>query len=288
MTALLPIPRLSLAIAGLEPASVGVSAAAIDPGASRATQAPRPELRAVITLARTVGYRGLVLDATHPQTRPRDLERSARREIGALLKRNELSASGVDLFIPSEHYLDSARIDKAVHAALGAIELASELATLSDAGAGVVSVALPRFEAADARSGALRAVLQTMEQKAALVGVRIADVAAGSGGWALEPESPLGVGLDCAAALLAGEDPSLLAARLGARLVSVRITNVSRSLAGVRVAPGAVDGQLDTGALAACLTAVGFNGPVVVDLRGVPRQAAAVSDASKAWAVSSL
>lgn len=322
MGVLLPIPPLALAVTGLEPLSAGLAAAGSATSGSAVAGAPRVDLRGAITVARQAGYRGLVLDATDPQTRPRELDRSARREIASLLRRNDLACAGVDVFVPAEHLKNPATVDRAVNAVLGAIELAADLASAFR----VVNVALPTTDALG--------VGAALREHAEHVGVRIADFAFetlanvkprgeavpsataknqlvspasadpvdASGVRGTDDASPregVGVGIDTAAAILAGHDPIMLCASLAgpsgmaggagktghatSRLVCVRVTDVSRSLGGMRVALGSPDGRLDVSALAATLGSVGYDGPVVVDVRGVRDQAKALAAAPAAW-----
>lgn len=292
MGVLLPIPPLALAVAGLEPSSVGLAGVAFASGVRGAAGSARVDLRAAIDLARKSGYRGLVLDATDPQTRPRDLDQSARREIGSLLRRHDLACAGVDVFVPVEHFTDAARVDRAVSAVIGAIELAGDLG----GGSRVVNVTLPEADALGVRSA--------VQQHASRLGVRVADfsMSAGATGASApsEPDGPIGVGVDTAALLIAGHDPIMRCAALAgapgigggvasasrpraAPLVCVRVIDVSRSLVGMRVAPGSADGKLDAPALAATLGSLGYAGPAVVDLRGVRDQARAAVESPRAW-----
>ena len=93
------------------------------------------------------GVRGVQLSATQPGLRPRTLDGAARRELRARLKRLELTLSGLDLWIPPEHFTEPANVDRATAAAEAAVVLAADLGRVP------VSMTLP----ADAAASALAA-----------------------------------------------------------------------------------------------------------------------------------
>ena len=74
-----------------------------------------------------MGFRHVQLSAMQPGLRPRDLDRSGRRDLGVRLGRLGMTAAGVDLWIPQTHFVDPYQVDRAVAAVLGAIELAGAL-----------------------------------------------------------------------------------------------------------------------------------------------------------------
>ncbi len=270
-------PRLGIAMAGLDGERLGLSPAAAS------------DARALIDWVRASGFAAVQLDAAAPGIRPRDLDRSGRRDLAAVLRRADLACAGLDLWIPPEHFVSPAHSDRAVSAVLAAIELASELSLLAEGGkkspglrrGASLCLTLPASPPAD--------ILGALSAHAARHGVRIADHA-----WPIaEPEadaSPwIGVGVDPAAVLSAGEDPVALAARLGPRLAAARVTDVAAAgpTAG-RIPPGAPGGRLDLLAYAASLTIAGYTGWAVLDLRGVPDQAAAAATAQEAWQATAL
>ena len=111
--------------------------------------------------------------------------------------------------------------------------------------------------------------------------VRIADHA-----WPVressEEEGRLAVGVNPAAVLMAGEDPASIAARLGDRLASVRLSDLDSG--GNPVAPGR--GRLDVEAFIAAVSVVGWTGPLVVDLRGISTPESAMVDVIERWRAS--
>lgn len=255
------------------PLSLGLIALADDPDLAGVHLATDP--RAAIEWAASLRYRAVQLDATRPGLRPRELDRSARRDLASLLRRRELSLSGLDLFIPPEHLTDPAQIDRAVAAIAGAAELAADVAALAPGSIACVSLVLPNDLAADTRD--------ELGVQAARVGALLADFSVDDRHRPTPTDAPtadlpdehpalsshaVGVGIDPAALILRGHDPIEAVARAGARLFAARLTDAAHS---TRIAPGSAGSQLDRTAYAAALSVVGFRGPMVVDLRGVPQ-----------------
>lgn len=217
--------------------------------------------RTLIGWAGTLLCSGVQVDATAAGLRPRELDRSARRDLASVLRRAELSLSGVDAFVPLAHLSDPAHQDRAVHAIVAAIELCSELAMLGAGGGRVVSVTLPKTAGAD--------VLSVICAAAERAGVVIADHQ-----WpVVERDQPLiGVGIDPSAVVLGGGVPSEAPLKVG----SVAAARVSDLAAQGRVAPGSGDGKMDLLAYRIALDACGFRSMPVLDLRGLqdPEKAA--------------
>lgn len=226
--------------------------------------------RKAIGWAGGAGWRGIALDATAPETRPRELDNSARRDVAAGLRRNELAFAGLDLWIPPEHFVRAETIDRAIAAAVGACDLAAALHTLVGAGDRLVSLALPEG-AADAVA-ALRAAAER-------AGVRIADYRWPPGAGTVD--GPLGPGLDPAAILLAGADPVEAAAAHGGASAGARLSDLSPT---GRIVPGARTGRLDAAPYLAALDVAGYRGHAVLDLRGVPDQPRAAEEAAERFA----
>lgn len=248
-------PELSISLAGLEPET-------------GAPWAAGP--RAAIEWAAAQGFRSVQLDAAAAGIRPRDLDRSARRDLAALLRRVQLRFSGLDLWIPSEHFADSARVQRATDATMAAIDLAAELARLVESPrGGMVGLALP----AQAPTGVLRILCAHAESR----GVDVADHTTRD---SMPSDERLGVGLDPAALLLAGQDPVALAARWGGTVQCARLSDAS---AVGRVSVGGPGSRLDVRAYRATLDVLGYAREVVVDVRGVRDQAHALMRARAAW-----
>jgi hypothetical protein len=249
-------PPLSISLAGLEPSPL-------------APWAGGP--RAAIEWAASAGFRYIQLDAAAPGVRPRDLDRSGRRDLAALLRRLHMGLSGLDLWVPPEHFLDPARVERATDAALGAVSMAGDLTRLADAmGNVVVSLSLPM--------DAPGLVVAALERQADQCGVDIAD-------HTLRDEVPnaggrCGVGVDPAACLLSGKDPAAAVARAGTEVRSARLSDAT---AAGRAAVGAAGARLDLLAYEAALSVSGYIRPVIADVRGVRDQLFAASRALSAW-----
>jgi sugar phosphate isomerase/epimerase len=220
-------PRRSLSVAGLDHAE----------GA-----------RGLVALAAGLGYRAITLDATARGVRPRELDRSGRREIAALLRRHALDLSGLDLWVPRAHWQAPATQDRALSALAQAIELAAELARLvGGSSRAVVSVEVGEV------AESLRAEIAAAESRA---GGLAADHA--------RPPGLAGVGIDPAALLAAGADPVAEVVGLAAPPVSARMSDLG-PLGRVRAGLG----RLDVQAYEAVLVTRGYAGDLVVDVRGV-------------------
>lgn len=224
----------------------------------------------MLEFAAAAGYRAVQLNLGPggAALKPRDLGRSARRDLGALLRRNELLFSGGDLWIPPRHFTDPAASDRALAAAIDAVHFIAELTPLTGARAPALSLELPVGEAAAAVRSALSAA-------ATSAGVRLADHAWPPAEDGPLPVTPLGVGIDPAAVMLSGalardpdlwlRDPALALSRLAPRVNAARLSDLGSA---GRVAPG--DGRLDELAYLVALSTAAFPGCLVVDLRAVP------------------
>lgn len=231
----MPMPELALALVGLrEPASV----------------------RAKIELARTLGFRAIALDATDRESRPRELGRSARRDLASLIRRAELRCVGIDAFIPPAHFVDAAHADRAAEAVMHACDFAADLASLTD-GEAIVSTLLPPGFAGR----------RTLAAHAAGFGVRLADHHAPPDEHAGETSNEPDVGLDPATVMLAGGDVEETLASNADRIASARLSDLDSS---GRTEPGT--GRLDLLAYAVSLGTSGYDGPVVLDLRQLEDQ----------------
>ncbi len=233
------------------------------PGVSAAT------LRRMVERAAGFGVRGVVLNAATPGLRPRELSRSARRDIAAALRRAELVCDGVDLFVPPDHLQDPTHADRAVSALTDAVEMAAELAELTG-GTPVLTTLLPSEEV-----GEHEPVADVLGEMAGRVGARVADLA-----WPPGPArdaGPLGIGLDPATVMLSeglSANVPREAARLGGRLAAARLSDLDAS---GRATVG--DGRLDAPAYLVSLAVGGYGGPVVADVRGLSDPWAALTAA---------
>jgi len=215
------------------------------------------DVRWLLEFARSSGYRAVQLNAADSATRPRDLTRSGRRDLAAHLRRNQLVCSGVDLWIPRPHFSDQITTDRAVAALLDAIDFTADLAELTG-GHRVLSTLVPP-NAADG-------VLDTIADRAMAAGVEVANHAYP---WEVSSESdtPIRIGVDPSAVILAGENPAdaISSAASSERLSSVRLSDLAES---GRVVPG--EGSLESLTYRVAIATSGYARPVIVDLRGLP------------------
>lgn len=231
------------------------------------------DLRGLLETAAAAGFLGVQPDATATDLRARDLDRSARRDIAALLRRNELALTGLDLLIPPGHFADAARADRALAAVVGGIELAADLARLSGSGQAILCLVLGDGAAPGPE------VLTPIVSRAETCGVVLADLGPA---WAAaadpHPRSPLGAAIDPASILSRGGDPATAASRAGAAIVQARFSDWS----GVaRCEPGR--GRLDELGYLVALSTAGYSRPLVLDLRGVADAASASRRVLDRW-----
>ncbi len=244
------------------------------------------KLRGWLKFARELGVAGVSLNGAMPGLRARELDRSARRELAALLRRHDLVPMGMDLLIPPSHFTDAAHVDRALGAVGEAVGLMADLRTLlkdmprATGAAGdqppVLCLTLPRGP-----SPALRGELMASAEKA---GVRIADLSwhRGEAGeptkTAGEDGGSLGHALDPAAALMGGDDPVALIGAFASALFSVRLTDASSD---GRCVPG--NGRLNIAEMQIALSAWRYSGFVTLDLRAIADQENAAVAALTAW-----
>lgn len=88
---------------------------------------PREVLSECARVWLPAGGRAITLDATAPGFRPRELDRSARRDLASSMRREEIALAGIDVFIPSEHFARPDTRDRAASAVLGAIEMGGQI-----------------------------------------------------------------------------------------------------------------------------------------------------------------
>ena len=196
---------------------------------------------------RAMGYAFVQLSAAQPGLRPRELGASARRDLVATLRRLELLCSGLDLWIPPEHLVDAARVDRAVAAVRDAVRLAHDL------GGGPVSLSLPDDASASE-------CIDEIAAEAMRFGVPIADYASKR-----SQRDGIGLGIDPPALIGRGEDPADHVLSAGPDLIAARLADLTMS--GMRAPVGGRDGRLDHDAYLATLSAGGHERPVIVDAR---------------------
>lgn len=199
--------------------------------------------------------------------RARDLDRSARRDIAAIVRRNGLTFTGLDLWIPDDHFASPQHAARAVEAVTQACGLAGELAKLIDnSGQPSVCITLPTKPS--------RELVSTLVGAALSAGVRIADYRASIS----ESGEVLGFGLDPATEILAQREPLTVASASGNVLNDARLTDAT---ARGRMVVG--QGKLDVRAYHAVLRTVTLLRHVVIDTRDLSMPAEAAQQAGAEW-----
>ena len=239
------------------PPKLALSAAGLPPGA---------DPRGAITRTSGLGLRAIALDATDPAIRPRNLSRSARRDLSATLRRSELDLAGIDLFLPPEHLTDPTHSQRAIDAISQACELSSELAALvGGRSRNLISITLP--ESLDAGT---REHLSSIAQRwgTMIADHMPADLNADSGAL-------LNLGLDPATDLIAGVDPIT-------RAHGVSVLRLSDCNQLGRCPVGAQGSRLKLDEYAAACM-IGDHAWVTLDVRGLHHPIDAARDAIDAW-----
>ncbi len=193
---------------------------------------PRP--RASLERLADRGFRRVQLSAAQETLRPRDLDRSGRRELLTLLRRLDLAPGGLDVPVSAARLIDPQTAERAVDAVRDAITLAADLQRA------VVSLALPPAGL----------VLDALVEHALRHGVPLADCAVPPGS-----RLDVGVAIDPSAWLAQKEDPLQAVETHAQRIVSARLSACD-------------DGRLDVDLFRRALRNAGYGGSVVVDLRG--------------------
>ncbi|HWB19142.1 MAG TPA: hypothetical protein VG711_02495 [Phycisphaerales bacterium] len=241
------------------------------------------DVRESLSRLSSAGFRHAQLSSLQAGTRPKDLDQSGRRDLAATLKRLELTAAGVDCWVPTEHFVDPERVDRAVAAVCGAIELASDLGRVA------VSLCFPARKSEGGSNSAsngvdndagLSSVVSAIGNYAAKYGVKIADFGLPVHNW--EMSGVIGVGIDVAAAIANGDDPVKVVHGHAAHLVSVRVSDMHRN--GMRGPIGDQSaGRLGVLELrVAVMMAIGVQ-PVVLDARQWPDAWGGIMQSKVAW-----
>jgi sugar phosphate isomerase/epimerase len=230
------------------------------------------EPREALAALREAGVSAVQWPAMRSGLRPRDLDASARRDLISTLRRSELAMSGVDLWIPPEHFGDATRVDRAVAAVEESVRFAAEF------GRCPVSMRLPRAASPNEGDGGLGSALAALAGIADRHGVPLADHAVpvvASESWS--------IGLDPVALLAAGIDPAAAAMEHAGRLAAARLADLDRG--GLRAPVGdPIEGRLDVVRYRIGLEVAGFGGLVVIDPRQWADPLAGVLRSARAWA----
>ncbi len=206
--------------------------------------------RAAMDQCDRLNIRYVQWSANYPGMRPRDLDGSARRDLLASLRRRTLAPAGIDLWIPLDHFTENEHSERAAEALLATIILAEDLGGIP------ISTAFPANDST-------QHILDVIQSEAHRRGVVIADH-----NTKATPQSlpALKIGIDPAAVIACGDNPSSAVVDAGRNCKSARISDLLTS--GTRGPIGRPDGQLDVQAYRAALAAIEYDQPVVVDCRG--------------------
>ncbi len=185
------------------------------------------------------------------------------------MRRREIEFTGIDLWIPAEHFTGAEHCSRAVEIIHQTTELASEMASLvGGRSTARVSVMTPGSIDAD--------LLRVMGDGAERVGSLIVDHRVD-----LPRACPAGVaiGVDPASVLIAGGDPVEAVHAAGGRLGSVRLDDVN---AMGRCPVGTEGSRLDIDGYKAALIVGGVDW-VTIDLRQLPNASQGFEIARHAW-----
>ncbi len=229
-------------------------------------------VRAAIEQVATAGFTAVQLDASLAGIRPRDLDRRARQDLLALLKRRDLRLAGWDLFIPRRHYAEPDLLDRAMTATLAAVELAA------DTGRVPLSLQMPIARISD---DARASLVEAADVRGVRLAIHAEDQVDAMTAWlAAADVAALGVSIDPAAVIALKLDPAELVHRFARRLAAARLSDAPG--VGERCVVGRGELDLPDYRVAVDLAA-SRAGPVVLDLRSLPDPLAAAAAARAAW-----
>ena len=227
-----------------------------------------PSPKAAIEEIHAMGVRGITLDASAPDFRPRSLARSARRDLAASLRRRELEFTGLDLWIPPEHFFDATNAHRAIDAVAQAAEMSAELATLvGGRSRPVVSVLLPT----DMNETDRLAIGANAQRVGAIIADHLPEQS--------EHVAGIAIGVDPALVLMTGNSPGKAVTHAGEHLSSVRLNDMN---AMGRCVVGAPGGKLDVKGYAGALIVAGQEW-ITLDVREMPDPSIAYQQARQAW-----
>jgi sugar phosphate isomerase/epimerase len=269
-------PRSSIAVALVALRPEAIAGRSLEPSAGAA------RFRDALDLCARAKASGVQLDARWPGVRPRELDRSGRRDVALLLRQRQLGFAGVDCLVPPEHFAASEHVDRALASVLSAIELCADLRAAgataeTGSGACVCINTLP---------GTPGDVLRAIGARAEAMGVLVGDLRSPPAAPGVEPR--VGVAIDPVTLLAdsgSGPRPDIGGFVLGnaGRIAQARLSDLHRDLAGVRIAPGSATGRLSLAHYRAALSIAGYAGGVVLDLQGVQDPERAIAAAVRAW-----
>lgn len=222
------------------------------------------------------GYHSVHLSAAQRGIRPRELDRSARRDLLTTLGRHGMMLGGLDLLIPLEDFTDSSKLDRAATATLAAIDLAADLGRVP------LCLNLPVSEVAHDVRGELVAAAERRGVPLAIHAEHETDALLS---WLQEIDQRcVGAAIDPATQLALRHDPCDVAVRLSEHLLVARLDDggtPSVASPGGRCSVG--QGRLDLLAYRAALAAAQRLRTIVVELRELTDPVESLHAATKAW-----
>lgn len=236
-------------------------------------QAMRSPKLAIERIAK-LGMSAIQLDAALPGLRPRELDRTARRDLAATLRRSGLTLAGIDLLIPPDHFREAEHLDRAAAAALAALELAADLGRVP------LTLSLP---GPDSDAELVDVLIQGSDQFGVPV-VALSDQPIDALiAWRNGIDSSLVTcTIDPAQRLTSRSDPAECIQALGSGFGVARLADARRGLADSRCVLG--DGDLDLLSYRVSVDlAASALGPVVLDLRQLTSPEIAATTANSRW-----
>ena len=233
-------------------------------------------VRRAVERARALGFTCVQLSAATAGIRPRELDNRARRDLAALLARNGIALSGLDLMIPPEHWADPAQLDRALSSTLAAIALAGDLGRVP------FSAALP---IGSLPTDVVTELLTAADGQGVALAVHAEDDIPALKIWLDEIDQPLvGAAIDPASLIASDQGPVDTALELAAHVLVARLDDFaaeSVAAAGGRCLVGS--GSLKLLNYRAALSTCNNLRSIVVDPRSLPDPAAAAEHARLAW-----
>lgn len=221
-----------------------------------------------------LGFSTVQLDAALSGIRPRELNRTARRHLAAMLARHDVRLAGIDLFVPRRHYIESRHVDRATAATVAAIELSADLGKVP------LSIGLPVQQTS---ADVLNAIVASADGAGVRLAVHAEDQLDVLEHWIREVDLPaLGAGIAPAVLLANSQDPVALVQQLGEHLTVARLSDSCHETEPGRCAVG--QGDLDVPSYRVALDlATSRAGAVVLDLWGVNNPIATANAAKAVW-----
>jgi sugar phosphate isomerase/epimerase len=264
--------------------------------------------RDVLAVAPACGIRAITLDGTAQGMRARQLDGSARRDIAAHIRRHAMNFTGIDMWIPPEHFISPALQQRAMDAINDAADLAENLAKLTHPSTSarstyappLINLVLPTVASASISKAELSEASTDDLYHAMVMGLKEISnrrrvVFADHSALAMvntqirsdtqsRESSDIKFGIDPAAMMLAGGDVTQALSANGHAIVAARLSDATTAS---RILPGDPGSRLDVATFKALLAAVTDTRAVTIDLRGLAisstRQAELVTRVAERW-----